>query len=439
MTVLYLVKDYIEVVHKLIETSPSHVLQHSTYNDSLTIINFGLSTFKQFCSNFFSFEWLKQLWYFPIIVPEIATSMMEEISVLDGNFHNILSFLDKPVAVGNEIYGDYYLPLTCFEKIFTGLVNSLFIWIPTSTATFLCFRRFIMQGVEAGYAAALGTMAATVFWLASILFGLRFIVVPWMSLDLFRYWLGFLLLMKYFWDNRYAYKEVKHNSVFGKKTRRNIFGFHFLLALTEQTSLYPFLSNFSISSQSTLLEGFPSENVLDFSLIHFSYLLGIGIGSYSLINLLCWFWQDPAYRFYFWIMNKFKKLRVADVVRPVHLFFQSITVLFAFSSLPYFGIEYQITNPLGFLPNDQVFHQFKQTSFLTHPTSPAYYRSRLNFPRQKFFRYEDWAEYYHRNTPLDTSLYDQGAYRLYTMEDLSYGKDYEWMRRRSDKIKSVVV
>nr|QIZ74119.1 hypothetical chloroplast RF1 [Stigeoclonium sp. FACHB-2430] len=435
MTVLYLVKDYIEVVHKLIETSPSHVLQHSTYNDSLTIINFGLSTLKQLCSNFFSFEWLKQLWYFPIIVPEIATSMMEEISVLDGNFHNILSFLDKPVAVGNEIYGDYYLPLTCFEKIFTGLINSLFIWIPTSTATFLCFRRFIMQGVEAGYAAALGTMAATVFWLASILFGLRFIVVPWMSLDLFRYWLGFLLLMKYFWDNRYAYKEVKHNSVFGKKTKRNIFGFHFLLALTEQTSLYPFLSNFSISSQSTLLEGFPSENVLDFSLIHFSYLLGIGIGSYSLINLICWFWQDPAYRFYFWMMNKFKKLRVADIVRPVHLFFQSITVLFAFSSLPYFGIEYQITNPLGFLPNDQAFHQFKQTSFLTHPTSPAYYRSRLNFPRQKFFRYEDWAEYYHRNTPLDTSLYDQGAYRLYTMEDLSYGKDYEWMRRRSDKIK----
>jgi len=435
MTFFYLVKDYIEVVHKLIETSPSHVLQHSTYTDSLTILSFGLSSFKQLCINFLSFEWLKQLWYFPIIVPEIATSMMEEISVLDGNFHNLLTFLDKPIAVGNEVYGNYYLPLTCFEKIFTGLINSLFIWLPTSTATFICFRRFIMQGVEAGYSAALGTMAASLFWLTSIIFGLRFIIVPWMSLDLFRYWLGFLLLMKYFWDNRYAYKEVKHNSVFGKQTRRNIFAFHFLLALTEQTSLYPFLSNLSISSQSTLLEGFPAENMFDFTLIHFSYLLGIAIGSYSLINLLSWFWQDPAYRFYFWIMNKFKKLRVADIVRPVHLFFQSITVLFAFSSLPYFGIEYQVTNPLGFVPNDQVFHQFKQTSFLTHSTSPPYYRSRLNFPRQKFFRYEDWAEYYHRNTPLDTSLYDQGAYRLYTMEDLSYGKDYEWMRRRSDKIK----
>nr|YP_009773716.1 hypothetical chloroplast RF1 [Chaetophoropsis polyrhiza]QIZ74264.1 hypothetical chloroplast RF1 [Chaetophoropsis polyrhiza] len=435
MTFFYLVKDYIEVVHKLIETSPSHVLQHSTYTDSLTILSFGLSSFKQLCINFLSFEWLKQLWYFPIIVPEIATSMLEEISVLDGNFHNILTVLDKPLAAGNIVYGNYYLPLTCFEKIFTGLINSLFIWLPTSTATFICFRRFIMQGVEAGYSAALGTMAATLFWLTSIIFGLRFIVVPWMSLDLVRYWLGFLLLMKYFWDNRYAYKEVKHNSVFGKQTRRNIFAFHFLLALTEQTSLYPFLSNFSISSQSTLLEGFPSDNIFDFTLIHFSYLLGIAIGSYSLINLLSWFWQDPAYRFYFWIMNKFKKLRVADIVRPVHLFFQSITVLFAFSSLPYFGIEYQVTNPLGFVPNDQVFHQFKKTSFLTHSTSPAYYRSRLNFPRQKFFRYEDWAEYYHRNIPLDTSLYDQGAYRLYTMEDLSYGKDYEWMRRRSDKIK----
>jgi len=435
MSVFYLVKDYIEVVHKLIETSPNYVLQHSSYTDFLTILNFGLTTLKQFCSNLLSFQWLNQLWYFPIIIPEIATSMLEEISVFDGNFHNVLTFLDKPIAIGNQIYGSYYLPVTLTEKFFTGFVNSLFIWLPTSTATFLCFRRFIMQGVEAGYAAALGTMSASLFWFASILFGLRFIVVPWMSLDLFRYWLGFLLLMKYFWDNRYAYKEVKHNSVFGKQTKRNIFGFHFLLALTEQSSLYPFLNNFSISSQSTMLESFQSENFFDFSFIHFSYLLGIAVGSYSLISLICWFWQDPAYRFYFWIMNKFKKLRIADIVRPVHLFFQTLTVLFAFSSLPYYGIEYQIANPLGFLPNDQVFHQFKQTSFLTHPTSPAYYRSRLNFPRQKFFRYEDWAEYYHRNTPIDTSLYDQGAYRLYTMEDLSYGKDYEWMRRRSDKIK----
>nr|YP_004581371.1 hypothetical chloroplast RF1 [Schizomeris leibleinii]AEH05409.1 hypothetical chloroplast RF1 [Schizomeris leibleinii] len=435
MTLVTAVKDYVEVVHKLIETSPSYVLQNANYSDSLTILNFGLSTIKQICSNILSFEWLKQLWYLPIIVPEIASSMISEISVLDGTVHNMLTFLDQPISMSNQVYGNLDLPLTCFEKIFTGLINSLFLWIPTSTATFICFRRFIMQGVEAGYAAALGTMAANIFWLASILFGLRFIVVPWMSLDLFRYFLGFLLLMKYFWDNRFAYKEVKHTAVFGKQTLQNIFSFHFLLALTEQTSLYPFLSNFSISAQSTLFESFPSDNFLNFSLIHISYLLGIGIGSYSLIHLICWFWQDPAYRFYFWLMNKFKKLRVVDIVRPVHLFFQSITVAFAFSSLPYFGIEYAVTNPLGFVPNDQTFHQFKQTSFLTHSTSPAYYRSRFNFPRQKFFRYEDWAEYYHRNMPLDTSLYDQGAYRLYTMEDLSYGTDYEWMRRRSDKIK----
>nr|YP_009774506.1 hypothetical chloroplast RF1 [Aphanochaete elegans]QJA13697.1 hypothetical chloroplast RF1 [Aphanochaete elegans] len=429
MTLVTAVKDYIEVVHKLIETSPNYVIQHSNYGDILMILNFCLSNLKQICLAILSFEWLKNLWYFPILVPDIASSMVSEISILGGSFHNLLTLSD------NSTNGSLSLTLICFEKFFVGLVNSLFLWIPTSTATFICFRRFIMQGVEAGFAAALGTMLANIFWLTSVLFGLRFIVVPWVSLDLFRYWLGFLLLMKYFWDNRFPYKEIKHSAIFGKNTLKNIFSFHFLLAFTEQTSLYPFLSNFSISAQSTLLEGFPSENFLDFNLIHFSYLFGILIGSYSLINIICWFWQDPAYRFYFWLMNKFKKLRIADIVRPIHLLFQSITIAFAFSSLPYFGIEYGITNPLGFLPNDQTFQQFKETSFLTHPTSPAYYRSRLNFPRQKFFRYEDWAEYYHRNIPLDTSLYDQGAYRLYTMEDLNYGTDYEWLRRRSDKIK----
>lgn len=435
MTLVTVVKDYIEIINKLIETSPNFLIKYSNYGDVLTILNFILSNVKQIFCNLLSFEWLKQIWFFPILVPDIASSMVSEISVLDGNFHNILTFLDKPISISSSTSGTLSLPLMCFEKLFTGFVNSLFLWIPTSTATFICFRRFIMQGIEAGFAAALGTMIANIFWLTSILFGLRFIVVPWMSLDLFRYWLGFLLLMKYFWDNRFAYKEVKHTAIFTPKTLKNIFYFHFLLALTEQTSLYPFLSNFSISIESTMFESFPSENFLDFSMIHFSYLLGISLGSYSLINLICWFWQDPAYRFYFWLMNKFKKLRVADIVRPIHLLFQSITVAFAFSSLPYFGIEYAITNPLGFLPNDQTFHQFKQTSFLNHSTSPAYYRSRLNFPRQKFFRYEDWAEYYHRNIPLDTSLYDQGAYRLFTMEDLNYGTDYEWIRRRSDKIK----
>ncbi len=429
MTLVTAVKDYIEVVHKLIETSPNYVIQQSNYGDILMILNFCLSNLKQICLAIFSFEWLKNLWYFPIIVPDIASSMVSEISILDGNLHNLLTLPD------NFTNGSLSLTLICFEKFFVGLINSLFLWIPTSTATFICFRRFIMQGVEAGFVAALGTMLANIFWLTSVLFGLRFIVVPWVSLDLFRYWLGFLLLMKYFWDNRFPYKEIKHSAIFGKNTLKNIFSFHFLLAFTEQTSLYPFLSNLSISPESTLLEGFPSENFLDFNLIHFSYLLGILIGSYSLINIICWFWQDPAYRFYFWLMNKFKKLRIADIVRPIHLLFQSITIAFAFSSLPYFGIEYGVTNPLGFLPNDQTFQQFKETSFLTHPTSPAYFRSRLNFPRQKFFRYEDWAEYYHRNIPLDTSLYDQGAYRLYTIEDLNYGTDYEWLRRRSDKIK----
>jgi hypothetical protein len=54
-----------------------------------------------------------------------------------------------------------------------------------------------MQGLEAGYIAGLGTIAGNMVWIGSVIFGFRFFVIPWLSFDLFRYFLGFVLLIKY--------------------------------------------------------------------------------------------------------------------------------------------------------------------------------------------------------------------------------------------------
>jgi threonine/homoserine/homoserine lactone efflux protein len=462
MTLVTALKDYVEVVHKLTETAPAYINNHTDYTDFITLSTYLFSTIKQGVFSFLSFEWASNLFYLPIIVPQMASAMFSEISVFDGQFHNLFTFLDGPVTqnfnfvnagtgvASADIMGpsgylknvnDLSLPISLFDKFLIGVSNSLFFWIPTSAATFLCLRRFAMQGVESGYAAALGTLTANLFWLASVVLGLRFIVIPWTSFDLARYWLGFLLLVKYFWDNRLPSKEVKlFNGSSSPNARMNIFGFHFLLALTEQSSLYPFLTNLSSSSQATALESFSANNSSEFFSLHIFYLLGIFIGSFSLIHIICFLLEEPAYSVYLWFTKNSEKFffnfkTVGDFVRIVHFFFQTVTLIFALSSLPYLGIEYAITNPLGFVPNDQIFHQFKQTALLTHSTSPTYYRSRSNFVGQKFFRYDDWEEFYQKNIPLDTSLYDQGSYRLYTMEDLHYGADYEWLRRRSEKVK----
>nr|YP_010500102.1 hypothetical chloroplast RF1 [Gormaniella terricola]UWV18279.1 hypothetical chloroplast RF1 [Gormaniella terricola] len=434
MTLVTALKDYVEVVHKLIETAPAYINNHSDYTDLVTLFASFFSNLKQGTLDFLSFEWISNIFYLPIVVPQMASAMFSEVSVFDGKFQNFATFLDQPGSLLKE-NDSFSLPLSLFGKFLIGLTNSLFLWIPTSAATFLCLRRFAMQGIEAGYAAALGTMVANFLWLASVILGLRFVLVPWMSLDLARYCLGFLLLIKYFWDNRLPSKEVKHSFVFSQSALQKIFCFHFFLALTEQSSIFPFLSNFTPSTQSTAMEGFSATNSFEFFSIHIFYLLGLLIGSFSCILFICWFCEEPAYSAYVWVNKNIKQIRMGSLVRTIHFFFQTTTFIFACSSLPYLGIEYAITNPLGFVPNDSFFHQFKETAFLTHSTSPALYRSRTNFVNQKVFRNSDWAEFHQKTTPLDTSLYDQGAYRFYTMEDLHYGADYEWLRRRSEKVK----
>jgi len=69
--------------------------------------------------------------------------------------------------------------------------------LPTSTAHIITLRRFVMQGLDAGYISGLGTIAGNLFWLASVILGWRFFVIPWLSLDILRYLLGFALLVKY--------------------------------------------------------------------------------------------------------------------------------------------------------------------------------------------------------------------------------------------------
>lgn len=232
------VKDYVEVVHKLIESDSSFKI--SDYSDLGPIITYIIITLKEFFYNLISLNWLKSLWDLPIIVPNISSAMISEISVLDGYVHNAFNFLDTPLS-----YGDTNLAVSSLEKLIIGLINSLFIFIPTGTAHLITLRRFVMQGLEAGYISGLGSICGNILWITSIIFGWRFFVIPWLSLDIFRYILGFVILVKYMWD---SYNERK-TTITSEPAKQKIFLLSFLLSLTEQTSIYPFISNISIGSK----------------------------------------------------------------------------------------------------------------------------------------------------------------------------------------------
>nr|YP_009238006.1 hypothetical chloroplast protein RF1 [Pseudomuriella schumacherensis]AMO01432.1 hypothetical chloroplast protein RF1 [Pseudomuriella schumacherensis] len=415
------VKDYVEVVHKLIESDVTNGV--SNYYDFGAIITYIVITGKQFLSELISFSWLQHVWSLPIIVPDIAASMVSEISILDGYFQNAFTFLESPISYGNQNVFFY-----CLEKFSIGIINSIFLCLPTSIAHVITLRRFVMQGLEAGYIAGLGTIAGNVLWIGSVLFGLRCLVIPWLSLDILRYLLGFILLIKYMWDS-YGEKRV----VLEDLSKSKIFLLNFLLALTEQTSIYPYISNLSIGSDSTILESFPAQNFAEFVSIHGCYLCGILVGSLSLLQLTCWFWENPAYNFYMWFISSSPfsagKITPGFYSKFLNFSFLYLTMLCAISNVAYFGLDYTLTNPLGLVHEDRLVEQktLLETAFLNTKASDR--NTRRN--RGRHGRSERWKRRVRRYRTFDASLYDQGVYDLFTIEDLNYGFDRFWLRRKT--------
>jgi hypothetical protein len=409
------VKDYLEVVHKLIEYDSVNI----NYTEFGTIITYFIISLKTFFTDLVSFSWVNSIWSLPIIIPDISSAMVSEISVLDGYFHNAFNFLETPVS-----YGDKNTLIYCFEKLTIGIINSLFLFLPTSTAHIITLRRFIMQGLEAGYISGLGTIAGNLLWLTSVIFGWRFFVIPWLSLDILRYLLGFILLVKYMWD---SYNEQK--MVLEDISKRKIFLLNFLLALIEQTSIYPFISNLSISPEASLLESFPVDNYSQFVFVHFSYLLGVTLGCLSLLHLSCWFWENPAFKLYMWIISSNQlKVSTSFYYKVLNFTFLYLTMLSAISSIPYFGLDYTITNPLGYVNEDRIIQDkmVLETSFLGGKASDR--NTRRN--RGRHGRRERWKRRIRKYRTFDASLYDQGIYDLFTIEDLNYGFDRFWLRRK---------
>jgi hypothetical protein len=429
LSVLTSVKDYVEITHKLLEADPT-LFQIKSYDEIGSLLTYFVLSIKDFLINFFTLNWIKNFWSLPIIVPDIASAMISEISILDGSFHNAFNFLETPLAYGQQnsvLYGG--------EKFFIGFLNSLFLVLPTSAAHIITLRRFIMQGVEIGYLAGLGTIVGNLLWLSSIIFGWRFFIIPWLSFDILRYLIGFTLLVKYLWDSTKERRIVLEDI-----NKVKIFLLNFLLAFTEQTCIYPFLSNISISPEGSLLETFPAENFQQFIFIHAAYLFGIFVGSYSLLLFCCWFWEYPAFSIYLWIQTKSNyRFTTGFYYKNLNYFFTYLTMLAAISSIPYYGLDYTITKQLGFVQQDRLITQkpslqsrseyerlIPETSFLNIQATNMNLRIRDGQrPRR-----ERWRQNFIKYEAFDVSVYDQGVYDFLTIEDLNYGFDRFWLRRK---------
>lgn len=411
------VKDYVEITHKLLESDSSWRESISqTYFDLGALLTYLVLTLKGFFLDFITFNWVHKIWSLPIVIPELTKSMISEISVLDGYYHNSLTFLDTP------LYQHNIFLIRCLEKFFIGLLNSFFLFLPTSIAHIISIRRFATQGTEAGYVSSLGTIIGNTLWFASILFGWRFFVIPWLTFDVLRYLLGFMLLINYCAD---TYKERQLTVV--NISKPQVFMLNFILSFTEQTNIYPYVGNLSFTSDTSILENIGTKSVFGFFTIHTFYLSGIVAGCLLLLRGCCWFWDNPGFRIYQSITTRYK-MTTAHYNKILNIFFLYITVFCTFSSAVYFGIDSALLSGLGYVPDDRIVDQRLVTE-----TNYAYSKSSDRNTRKKPGRHcrrERWKQRTKKHYALDVSPYESPMNDIFTLEDLNYGFERFWARRK---------
>jgi hypothetical protein len=416
------VKDYVDVVHALMYHDPMWSEVMTSYVDPGAILTYSLLFCKELLIKLFTFGWLPNFPSLPSLIPEVTRSMLTELSVFDTpalRFPNMFTFLETPIS-----YGPQNIVFYSLEKFIIGLFNSLFFCLPTSLAHIICMRRFVMQGVDAGYLAGLGTIAGNLVWISCIVLGFRWVVIPWIHLDMLRYAVGTAIVLKYLWDS-YRDRRVVLTAVDEYKA----FMFNFVLSFLEQSMVFPFIGNLSIGSDSTLIESFPTDHVVSFFLVHFAYLGGLLVGSLTLLQAACWFWEEPAFRFYMWAMSTFK-ISTLTYYNICNFFFLYASMFFAMANLAYFGTDYLLTKPLGYVPQDRLLRSLEivvqETSYLGVKSSSR--NTRINEGRHT--RRERWKKRHKKFRAFDSALYDDGIYDLFTVEDLNYGFHRFWLRRK---------
>jgi len=130
LTVITSVKDYVDVVHTIMDHDPMWSEIMTTYVDPGAIFTFCFLFCKELLIKIFTFGWLPNFAMLPSLIPEVTRSMLTELSVFDApalRFPNMFTFLDTPISYGPQNVVFYSL-----EKFIIGLINSVFFCLPTS-------------------------------------------------------------------------------------------------------------------------------------------------------------------------------------------------------------------------------------------------------------------------------------------------------------------
>lgn len=334
-------------------------------NDIVFILNENFNIFIFFKSIFLYILNSISLLFFYLISFKWLTDFVE----LPANFkHNYIAVLEGKnlfetaleVELDKSFFSFFDNSLLNSKNFFTGFLNSFFLVLPFSIPQLLSVRALIINGLPAGISAALGTICGQFLFFSFILFGFEFLILPFLTFEPLNLLLGFFLLVNLLY-NMIHNPNMKILNFSQKDILLKIFGLNFILSWTEQAAIYNYFGNLTINGSSNLLQA--NDNIKFFFINNIIYLIGILVGSlfftlffgFLIINIYNFFSNNIFYKTPFIIIN--------ERFHYINLF---ITTILCFNNIPYYGFDYLVYNPLGFVSED---------SFLENKLPKVFYES----------------------------------------------------------------
>jgi len=407
MSFVTAIRDYVETLNNLSDSLGTNLTVGNFLSETSV---YFLKTFQNIILYVVSFRWLRDFTLLPIVLPQISASIFKESFVLETPSNVFFNFLEIPDLNQN--------------KFLLGFFNSFFLSLPISIVHILSIRRLFIQGIPAATFSISGYILGQIIFLTLTIFGVRQILIPWLTLEPLNYLLGIILIFRIIYSM--TRENLKELPGWNRPEYKNFFLTSFILAWCEQTSIFQYLGNLTLSSNVTLLETFSSSSLLSNFLNHSFYILGILIGvilftgSWGLLLLQL---QKLVLRYTPVFLSSF--LRILNKTTFI------VCLALSMTSIPFYSADYLVTGPLGFVSQDSI---FKNTGFAQTGIKDIE-RVGLLSSAESGFKYLD----------IDVAPFDRGEYLTVTdpavvqpvsFEDLNYQGELGWTSRY-DKLSSI--
>lgn len=404
MSFVSIIRDYVEMLNQLSDSLGNDFTFKTFLLESFFYV---LQTVKFTVFYILSFQWVRDFILLPTTIPSISSAIFRETFFLETPSKIFFEFLEIPSLEQN--------------KFLLGFFNSFFFTLPISIIHIISVRRLIIQGIPAGVFSISGYLFGQFLFLICVIFGIRFILIPWLTFEPLNYILGLILIF------RIIYPMVQEPLVpirtwdWKNPKYQNFFLTSFALAWCEQTSIFQYLGNISISSNPTILEGFSTNSSIASLLSHTNYLSGILIG--SILFTAAWGFLFIKLRDFIVSYTPVFKSSFMQILNKTTFI---LALAFTISSIPYYGLDYLFTGPLGFISQDRAFNNTIFSQY--HLKDYSQYLG-------SFSQYE--------SVEVDVAPFDRGRYLIvpnqsepFSFEDLNYQGEADWITR-ADKLSGI--